>query len=242
MQSKPQPASLKPGYRCFVCKDMGWLYHDVPVGHPEFGKAIRCNCQYDADIGRRRKYLIRIDGLTEQERRLRFATLQVQANSHAIQSVQYAVRQRRGMITLTGKPGLGKTALLIAAVNETREAGVPAVYTTVTDLLDYLKSAYNPQNTGLTFDDRWDLLVSAEVLALDELDEFNTTPWAMERFQRLIDERWRHMDDRLTLLATNSGINALPEKVASRMQDGRGEVIKMAGPDMRPFQTRQAAT
>ncbi len=86
------------------------------------------------------------------------------------------------------------------------------------------------------FDARWDLLIRAEVLALDELDEFNTTPWAMERFMRLMDERWRAMDSRLTLCATNSRINALPEKVASRLRDGRAQIVETAGSDQRPYQ------
>jgi DNA replication protein DnaC len=208
---------------------------DVPVGHPDFGKAIRCTCQANAQAERRRSYLLRIDGLTDQERALRFGVLERRNNGPAIDVVTAHLMARRGMVTLTGKPGLGKSALLICAVNAAREAGVPAVYTTVTDLLDYLKAAYNPHREGLDFDDRWDLLVRADVLALDELDEFNSTPWAMERFLRLIDERWRRMESCLTLLATNSRVNSLPDKVASRLRDGRAVVLEMAGPDMRPF-------
>ena len=128
-------------------------------------------------------------------------------NERAIAIVENATTLRRGIVTLTGKPGSGKSALLMCAVNEAREANVPAVYTTVTDLLDYLRAAYAP-GADVSFDSRWDLLVGCEVLALDELDELNSTPWAMERFLRLMDERWRNMDRRLTLCATNSRINA----------------------------------
>lgn len=214
---------------------MGWLYAVDPHGEPT-GKIVRCSCQYGQDQERRRQYLLRVDGLTPNERRLRFADLVRDANEYAITRVENATTQRRGIVTLTGKPGCGKTALLIAAVNEAREANVPAVYTTVTDLLDYLRAAYAP-GADVSFDNRWDLLVGCEVLALDELDEFNSTPWAMERFLRLMDERWRNMDRRLTLCATNSRINALPEKVASRLRDGRAEAIEMAPHDMRRYQT-----
>lgn len=208
---------------------------DVWPGHPQFGKAIRCECQYDNDIEKRRNYLLRIDGLNPSERALRFADLQMGSNEAPLQRVMEATRRRRGIITLTGKPGTGKSSMLIAAVNEAREANVPAVYTTVTDLLDYLRQAYAP-NTELSFDARWDLLLRAEVLALDEVDEFNTTPWAMERFLRLMDERWRNLDRVLTLCATNSRINAMPEKVASRLRDGRAMVVELTGADMRPYQ------
>lgn len=227
-----------------MCKDTGFYYaadaNGEIIWEPGPGgrqpKVVRCSCRLGQDSERRRQYLLRIDGLTPSERSLRFSGLIHEFNSLAIRTVERATTRRRGLVTLTGQPGTGKTALLVCAVNEAREANVPAVYTTVTDLLDYLRAAYNPQGQELAFDARWDLLVRCEVLALDELDEFNTTPWAMERFLRLMDERWRSLDCRLTLCATNSRINALPEKVASRLRDGRAEVIEMTATDMRPYQ------
>lgn len=185
---------------------------------------------------RRRAYLLRVDGLTPRERGLTFADLQGGANDTILRQMQESLARRRGMLTLTGKPGTGKSSILVATVNAAREAGILSVYTTITDLLDYLRQAYAP-NAQLDFDGRWDLLVRAEVLALDELDEFNTTPWAMERFLRLIDERWRAMDRCLTLCATNSRLNSMPEKVASRLRDGRGYVFELKGADMRPYQS-----
>jgi DNA replication protein DnaC len=138
------------------------------------------------------------------------------------------------MVTLIGKPGVGKSTLMHCAVNAARDANVPAVYSTVTDLLDYLRQAYNP-NVEVTFDARWDTLLRCEVLALDELDEFSTTAWAMERFLRLIDERWRAMDRCLTICATNSRLNLLPPKVTSRLNDVRSHVIEMGGDDLRRY-------
>lgn len=107
----------------------------------------------------------------------------------------------------------------------------------MSDLLAYLRSAFNPDGPqARNFDARWNLLLSAEVLALDELDEFSATEWATERLMRLIDERWRSMGDRLTLLATNAPVSRLPAKVASRLADGRGSVVEMGGRDLRPMQ------
>jgi len=238
------PLKAREGYECVVCKDMGWVYATNEQGEViwepgpggQRARVERCACRRGMDAERRRAYLHRIDGLTPAERALRFETLARSLNGAAIAAMERASAMRRGMVTLTGRPGTGKSTLLMCAVNAARDAGVPAVYTTVTDLLDYLRAAYNPANAELTFDARWELLVTCEVLALDELDEFSTTPWAMERFQRLMDERWRGIHDRLTLCATNSRINALPDKVASRLRDGRAEVIEMGSTDMRPYQ------
>lgn len=231
----PNERASTSAYTCFRCKDQGWIVSDVPVGNKDFGKATRCPCQTGNDFERRRSYLHRIDGLSPAERAISFGDLEGGDNDTILRQVQEAASRRRGLITLTGKPGTGKSSMLISAVNAARDANVPAVYTTITDLLDYLRQAYAP-GSQLDFDDRWDLLIRCEVLALDELDEFNTTPWAMERFLRLIDERWRAMDRTLTLCATNSRLSAMPEKVASRLRDGRGYVFDLKGADMRPYQ------
>jgi DNA replication protein DnaC len=194
---------------------------------------VRCGCQSDASVERRRRYLEGIDGLLPQERTRSFSdAMRVGKNGDAVGMVEQAVEVRRGLVTLFGPPGLGKTHLLMCAVNEARARNVLACYTTVTDLLDYLRQAFDPRSE-VSFDRRWDTLVRCDVLALDELSEFNTTAWAMERFLRLIDERWRNMDRVLTLCATNGRINTLPDKVASRLTDGRARVIEMKGIDMR---------
>jgi DNA replication protein DnaC len=234
-------AKVREAYTCWVCKDMGWLYAANSQGEIiwEPGnkpKIIRCKCKDGLDFERRRRHLLSIDGLTSQERHVRFGDLiRNEYNGAAIRTVEECTEWRHGMVTLIGGPGVGKSTLLQCAVNAAREANVPAVYTTVTDLLDYLRQAYNP-NVEVTFDARWETLIRCELLALDELDEFNTTPWAIERFLRLIDERWRAMDRCMTICATNSRLNSLPEKVVSRLRDAKAHVIEMRGDDFRRYQ------
>ena len=205
----------------------------VPKRTKGFNQVGPCQCNSEDHRIRRQRQLLAMDGLTPSERDKRFGLLVPGRNAKPIEAVRSAADARKGLITLSGAPGTGKTTLLICAVNDARERGIPAVYTTVTDLLDYLRKAYDPKQTSLSFDARWELLSGAEVLALDEMDEFNTTDWAIERFLRLMDERWRAMDRCLTLCATNSGLVNLPDKVGSRLGDGRAEVLEMAGTDMR---------
>lgn len=233
----------EPVYQCAICRDAGYLYRASADGEAiiENGRnvLVRCSCYSKRDDPQRRARLRAMDGLNDEERSKRFdSIIRTPDSARVIEAVESAVGQRRGLITLTGKPGTGKSTILQCAVNMAIEQNVSAVYTTVTDLLDYLRAAFAP-GADLEFDTRWDTLVRAEVLALDELDEFNTTPWAMERFLRLIDERWRSMTDHLTICATNSSLNAMPAKISSRLRDGRALVLQTSGPDFRPYQQWQ---
>lgn len=223
------------GYTCFACKDLGWVYHTDNPKSRKFGKAFRCECQTANDVERRRHYLVSIDGLTREERLNDFEDFDITpGNKTAYHVVVDALVKRQGIVTLTGAWGLGKTELLVCAVNKARGAGIPSVYTRTAVLLDYLRAAYKP-GVELDIDQRWELLISAEVLAVDELEKFSATEWAMERFCRLIDERWRAMGRLLTLFATNADLDRLPGDVQSRLRDRRAHVVALTGPDMRQF-------
>lgn len=189
----------------------------------------------------RTAFLLRIDGLKAHERTITWERIGVgKHNKAAVDAVKAAAADACGLVTLTGQFGVGKSVLLMAAVNDCRSRNIPSIYTTATDLLDWLREAFDPHRDtsdgpDLSFDRRWRLLTTAQVLAIDELDEFNATPWAMERFLRLIDERWRGMEQMLTLCALNAPVGNLPGKVASRLRDARGAVVEIKGADMRRY-------
>lgn len=194
----------------------------------------RCDCKRQEDNMRRSQFLVAMDGLTDRERACRFSNIQDRYTPDTLPKLRQATLEHRGLITLTGNFGVGKTTLLTCAVNEGRDHDLLVIYTTVSDLLSYLRSTFGPE-TEVSFDRYWDALIRCDILALDELDEFKTSEWAMERFLRLMDERWRRMDEVLTLCALNGRIQSLPGKVQSRLRDGRAQVINITGEDMRPF-------
>src|ERR1700730_14125337 len=39
------PVEPEPEPGCPICKDYGFVRHDVPLGHADFGKAIACSCR-----------------------------------------------------------------------------------------------------------------------------------------------------------------------------------------------------
>lgn len=196
---------------------------------------------------RRRDYLLSIDGLKPDERKMTLAAYRVgRHNRQAVEAVSAGIEKGVGLVTLTGEYGVGKTALLMAAVNECRAKDWTSIYTTVADLLAWLREGFTPYaerdpEDDLSYEKRWRLLTNCQCLCLDELTAFSVTPWAAERFERLIDERWRSMNAKLTICALNGERGQTPEQmlghlpgvIESRLSDRRAKLIQIGGVDMR---------
>lgn len=142
-----------------------------------------------------------------------------------------------GWASFVGGYGVGKSLLLKALVNGFRLAGVLAVYVPSTgDLLQSVKDLF-----GRDSGDAADILImryrGVRVLALDEVDRFNPTPWARDVVFRVLNERYARRGYQLTMFASNK----TPEQIGadntdmgylgSRMSDGR--VVMIGGEDMR---------
>ena len=231
MRTNSQQNRLAPHVKrvCPECKGGGYISLDVDVGHPQFGKAVRCP---SCGPQRQAEYLRKIDGLTDEMREWTFASTLPGRNRDAWQAAQQIAQSPAWFLTLSGPYGIGKTRILSCIVNEARENRWPAVYLTTAQLLDHLRSAFAP-NAEVSFDATWDRVSTARVLALDEMDRWNPTPWAQEKFFQLIDARYRDGANMLTVFATNSDIDTLPGYVQSRMMDRRCRIFRMTGADVR---------
>lgn len=231
---------------CTTCMGMGWLrYEDVPRG-PLFGKSYRCpECS--------RTWLREHSGLRPQELALRLAqwgngrwpgevreeyTRQRRAARAMMAEV---IASRKGLITLYGDFGAGKTRALQTVIAELIELHVPAVYVPMPLLLDHLRDLYAEGKSGSAY---WERICSIQALAVDEVTRFNATPWARERLWLLADIRYRMRDEVLTLFATNDDPRLELDPAAdvgylySRMRQGK--LIELRG-DMRPAFSGQAA-
>jgi DNA replication protein DnaC len=192
---------------------------------------------------RRVAWLEKMDGLKPPERTQSLTDYKVGPhNRRAADAVAAGIEQGHGLITLWGPFGVGKTALMIAAVNAIRNQDRTAIYRTTADMLAWLRAGFDQsQRDGedFSYEKRWQLLVNARCLALDEMTAFSVTPWAAERFERLIDERWRSQRELLTICAFNAseepeeGSIGLPGVVESRLRDVRAQWINVGGKDMR---------
>jgi DNA replication protein DnaC len=209
---------------------MKFVGFDVPSGHAMFGQVKPCDvCSRDMQ----QRYLTAMCGLAGAMLEWNIGnTVRSKANAAAYDAAVELLQEPQWFYTLTGAPGVGKTRLLAVLVNGARQAGRTAVYTTTSELLDHLRATYT-KDAVVGFDETLDKLTTCTVLALDELDRYNPTEWAQEKFFQLIEKRYRRADTCLTCFATNADLDSLPQYVTSRMQDRRSRVFEMVGPDLR---------
>ena len=201
------------------------------VAHPwraDAGELIPNEAQKELTRRIRARRLDDIDGLTDTERAF---ALDGSTPEHT--DMISIIDAGAGMATLTGPYGVGKTHAIMAAINEAKRRGMTAHYTTMRDLLSYLREGFKPGPGELPFEKRWDLLTSAGVLAIDELDKTNATAWAQEQFSALVDVRWRNMRTQVTFFAMNQDVSGLPGDVEDRINDRNAVILRMTGSSKR---------
>jgi DNA replication protein DnaC len=217
---------------------MGWTRSDAPIGHPDFGRMVRCQCQAANDAAR----LQRLSGLSEREQIIRLSDIDITCGlgtRNMVAVLREFVRAPVSIVTIHGTPGNAKTVGLQAAVNELRLLGIEAVYVTLFDLISYIREAFNATDRTIKSDSAYDRLVRWEtvrVLALDEFDKVkHQTDWVLDQVTDLIDKRYRTGMDGTTgtLIAMNDSPYDLPVWIASRLQDDLNQVVENMDPDMR---------
>jgi DNA replication protein DnaC len=215
---------------CDICKGRGFVTLDVYPGHPSFGKALRCP---KCGGNKRRQMLVSACGLPDKLKLWTFDKIVRHAgNAAAYDAARERAQQPREFLTLTGPTGVGKSILIASVANLALALGHSALYITTADLLDYIRATFQPGVEG-GYEARWELLKSVKVLCLDEMDQFNASPWALEKFFQLINSRYDYGLDRLTCFATNASIDTFPPNLQSRMRDRQCCLFELTGMDVR---------
>ncbi len=195
------------------------------MDHPDFGKAVACDCAVsetaDARVGRLQKYsslgpLTRLtfDNLIEHGR---------SANPRDRQLFRELVADARafaegpeGWLVVHGSSGAGKTHVAAAIANRCIERGQPALFVVVPDLLDHLRAAYKP-DSEMAYDALLEQVRSAPVLILDDLGTQSSTPWAQEKLFQILNHRYNAQLP--TIVTTNLAIERLDERQRMRLTD-----------------------
>jgi DNA replication protein DnaC len=236
-----EPTAAAPS--CPLCAGAGWVYYDLPLDHPDRGRAFACSCT-ETKRRERRHHQLREDSGLRALSRMTFESFEFregdipEEHSKNLFDVWDAVRGYaekpwpQGWLLLYGKYGCGKTHLAAAAVNH-RIAMLekPAVFVVVPDFLDYLRSAFNP-NSEVIFDDYFHRIKSVEFLVLDDLGAENSTPWVNETLFQLVN--YRYNNELPTIFTSNAEAVDVEPRIRSRMFDNQfTEVWAIQAPDYR---------
>ncbi|HEY3993515.1 MAG TPA: ATP-binding protein [Ktedonobacteraceae bacterium] len=203
---------------CSICKGAGFLRNNVPFGHPQFGKAVACQCKEQERKRKRRQQLQEISNLGAfASKRFNTFNSRIPGLQEAFQvSVEYA-KAPDGWLLLVGPNGCGKTHLAAAIANDCLEAGAVVLFATVPDLLDHLRAAFAPESNEV-FDQLFARMREAEVLILDDLGVQQSSPWANEKLFQLLN--YRYNSGFPTVITANpKGLQATDERIRSRLSD-----------------------
>jgi DNA replication protein DnaC len=230
----------QPQEPCPICSGMGFVTREVPLGHPDYGKAVACECQQKEIEARRLaqfQAISQLDALQDQTFES-FMPEGIGLTEEKQRNLKLAYQRCRdyagkpeGWLLLRGGYGCGKTHLAAAIANHQLSAGEMAILVTVPDLLDFLRATFAP-NSEVSFDERLQQIKNASLLILDDFGTESGTPWAQEKLFQILNYRY---NGRLpTVITTNYELEEIELRVRSRLVDpGLVQIITILAPDFR---------
>ena len=213
---------------------------DVPVGHPDFGRIDVCSCRQKEVVQFAHQRLYRLSNL-EAFRTMTFESYnteglvgmneeQLRSLNMARNAAQYFSQHLDGWLLLLGSYGVGKTHLAAAIANFAVGLGVPTLFLTIPDLLDWLRYSYGSEDSN--FETRFEEIRNIRLLALDDLGTQNATPWAQEKLYQIFN--YRYVNHLPTVVTTNLALDEIEGRIQSRLRDPElVRVIRIEAPDHR---------
>ncbi|MCA9947292.1 MAG: ATP-binding protein [Anaerolineales bacterium] len=227
---------------CPHCGGLGYIIPDVPPIHKQFGRAINCVCRNSenekqvnrliklSEIGQLKdctfdNFLVDVQGIPG------FNAITKASLKDAYDAALAFARNPEGWLILKGTFGCGKTHLAAAVTNAQIGLGKAVLFVNTPDLLDYLRASYN-QDTGLRFDERFELVRNVRVLVLDDLGTQNNTGWAQEKLYQIFN--YRYTEKLPTVITTNQDFEAIEPRIRSRLIDKNlTKIVEIFAPDFR---------
>ncbi len=212
----------------------------MPVGHPDFGKLVICECRRREIAESVRQRLFSISHLDELQHltfesfhprgRIGLGEKQADSLEQAYNQARCYAQSLEGWLLLTGPYGCGKTHLAAAIANFAVSMGVPTLFLTVPDLLDSLRFAFSAEDT--TFEQRFDEVRNAQLLVLDDFGTQNATPWAQEKLFQIIN--YRYINRLPLVVTTNLSLDEIEPRIRSRLLDpDLVTTVRIQAPDYR---------
>ncbi len=238
--AEPPVNNLPGDPNCPICHGVGWVRQEVPIDHPDFGRLTLCTCRQKDAVAAASQRLYRLSNLDalagmtfesfKVQGRMGYSDAQATSLKTALRHATRFSNDLKGWILFSGGYGCGKTHLAAAIANFVVSLGVPTLFLTVPDLLDWLRFAYDSPESS--FEERFNEIRNIRLLVLDDLGTQNTTPWAEEKLFQIINHRYTN---RLaTVITTNQPLDEIDGRIRSRIEDpDLVTVVRITAPDFR---------
>ncbi len=202
-------------YTCDICRDVGWVYHNVPSGHILFGRSMRCPCRKENDRQEKAKRMLQYCQLPLGSIGYTFESYNIDLGSReAYQAALDVAEERLTWLILNGGRDRGKTHLAIAVCRRWLESGKVARYVHVPLLLDELRNGFDDKDRS--FEQRFNHFKDVPLLVMDDLGVQAPTAWANERLQTLID--YRYINGLPLIVTINKPLDELPGDDEGRIE------------------------
>lgn len=199
---------------------------DAPVGSPEFGTVVPCQCQETVWGAHARKRLRDYSDLGPLER-MTFESMEPLGRDGFVdppsfrrgkETAQTYSHDPMGWLVISGPSGTGKTHLAAAIANRLISDGKPVKFVSVPDLLDHMRATLDSDEPGeRDFGGLFEHIIEAPMLILDDLGVQSPTPWAEEKVDQVLSHRYAR---RLPTVITSSvPVERMPDRLRTRIND-----------------------
>jgi DNA replication protein DnaC len=225
---------------CPICGGVGFLRKDVPVSDPEFGRITPCACMQGLLQSQASERLYRFSNLDRLKHmtfesfsprgRVALSPIAQKSLEQAFNLAHSFAQTRSGWLLLEGGFGCGKTHLAAAIANFSAGHGIPTMFLTAPDLLDWLRASFEGNDDR--FSQRFEEIRQVPLLILDDFGTQNATSWAQEKLFQLLD--YRYVNESPTVITTNLRLEEIEGRIRSRLSDSEHvSRVRIIAPDYR---------